>query len=63
MQVSKLEAFSFPYGSLTFSVDTTVNLDYVKINTYHSLIGVDPYSETVGARSIHTENLWGSSSV
>lgn len=58
-QVSKLQALIFPYGPLSLSADTTVGLGYMKINTYHSLKGVDPYSETVGAKSIHTESFGG----
>jgi len=63
MQVSKLEAFTFPCGSLSFSADTAVNLGCVKINTDHSLIGVDPHSEAAGAKGIHTESLGRGSSV
>lgn len=58
-EILKLEALIFPYGPLSLSADTTVSLGYVKINTYHSRKGADPYSETVGAKSIHTESFGG----
>lgn len=62
-QVSKLEAFLFPYGPLSLSADTTVSLGYVKTNIYHTLKGADPFSETAGAKSIHTESFGDVSSV
>lgn len=59
VQVPKLEASSFPCGSLSFAADMSVNFGYVKISTYHSLIGVYPYSETIGTKSIHAESFLG----